>query len=220
MASFDLRHGHFQGAIRLFCKEQTQQMQEANDSQHINQGAAAEPFEPSEFLVSDEEELDHSCGSEHAVEQNYYFNNVKPGSSIQSSETQETISPKKNRKRKAERGVKYAFLTRSDTDILEDGYKWRKYGKKFVKNSPNPRNYFRCSDNNCGVKKTVERDARDKAIVVTTYLGKHNHESPSVIYYTLRPEILVQVPRQTTGSPIEHFSPVCTYLPECFQQYQ
>jgi len=30
---------------------------------------------------------------------------------------------------------KYAFLTRSETDIP----KWRKYGKKFVKNSPNRR---------------------------------------------------------------------------------
>jgi len=29
---------------------------------------------------------------------------------------------------------------RSDDDeVLDDGYKWRKYGKKSVKNSPNPR---------------------------------------------------------------------------------
>jgi len=24
-------------------------------------------------------------------------------------------------------------------DVLDDGYRWRKYGKKMVKNSPNPR---------------------------------------------------------------------------------
>lgn len=33
-----------------------------------------------------------------------------------------------------------AFRVRSDEDeVLDDGYKWRKYGKKSVKNSPNPR---------------------------------------------------------------------------------
>lgn len=35
---------------------------------------------------------------------------------------------------------KVAFKTKSeDVEILDDGYKWRKYGKKKVKNSPNPR---------------------------------------------------------------------------------
>lgn len=32
-----------------------------------------------------------------------------------------------------------AFKTKSEVEILDDGYKWRKYGKKMVKNSPNPR---------------------------------------------------------------------------------
>jgi hypothetical protein len=31
------------------------------------------------------------------------------------------------------------FRTRSGVEILDDGFKWRKYGKKAVKNSPNPR---------------------------------------------------------------------------------
>jgi hypothetical protein len=31
------------------------------------------------------------------------------------------------------------FRTRSEVEILDDGFKWRKYGKKAVKNSPNPR---------------------------------------------------------------------------------
>lgn len=34
---------------------------------------------------------------------------------------------------------KIAFKTKSDIEILDDGFKWRKYGKKMVKNSPNPR---------------------------------------------------------------------------------
>ena len=32
-----------------------------------------------------------------------------------------------------------AFQMRSDTDIINDGYKWRKYGQKPVKNSRHPR---------------------------------------------------------------------------------
>ena len=31
------------------------------------------------------------------------------------------------------------FRTRSEVDVLDDGFKWRKYGKKAVKSSPNPR---------------------------------------------------------------------------------
>jgi hypothetical protein len=34
---------------------------------------------------------------------------------------------------------KVAFKTKSEVEILDDGFKWRKYGKKMVKNSPNPR---------------------------------------------------------------------------------
>ena len=35
-----------------------------------------------------------------------------------------------------------AFHTRSEEDILDDGYKWRKYGQKSVKNSVHPRYFF------------------------------------------------------------------------------
>lgn len=38
-----------------------------------------------------------------------------------------------------ERVDKVAFKTKSEVEILDDGFKWRKYGKKMVKNSPNPR---------------------------------------------------------------------------------
>ncbi|XP_062230952.1 probable WRKY transcription factor 50 [Phragmites australis] len=69
------------------------------------------------------------------------------------------------------------FRTRSEVEILDDGFKWRKYGKKAVKNSPNPRNYYRCSAEGCGVKKRVERDRDDPRYVITTYDGVHNHAS-------------------------------------------
>jgi len=235
--------GDFQAAFKVFRKEQAQQLQEANCSQHMNE--KAEAFEPSDFLDL-EEDFNHSCKNEDADDQAYNFNIVKTGPSIRreyadsfpsnppcirglhldhnstviQTHPQETMTPKKSRKRKAERALKYAFLTRSETDILEDGYKWRKYGKKFVKNSPNPRNYYRCSDSNCDVKKTVERDAHDKGIVITSYLGRHNHESPCVVYYIGKPETL-QLPCRPTASPIlQHISPVYSYVPESFEQHQ
>lgn len=34
---------------------------------------------------------------------------------------------------------RFAFHTRSHVDILDDGYRWRKYGQKAVKNSKFPR---------------------------------------------------------------------------------
>ncbi|KAE8684062.1 putative WRKY transcription factor 51 [Hibiscus syriacus] len=72
---------------------------------------------------------------------------------------------------------RYAFKTKSEVDILDDGYRWRKYGKKMVKNSPNPRNYYRCLYEGCSVKKRVERDKEDSSYVITTYEGIHNHPS-------------------------------------------
>ncbi|KAI3496383.1 hypothetical protein L1887_38744 [Cichorium endivia] len=74
---------------------------------------------------------------------------------------------------------KVAFKTKSQVEILDDGFKWRKYGKKMVKNSPNPRNYYRCSVGGCSVKKRVERDVEDARYVITTYEGIHNHLRPS-----------------------------------------
>ncbi|KAI4370266.1 hypothetical protein MLD38_018633 [Melastoma candidum] len=68
-----------------------------------------------------------------------------------------------------------AFHTRSADDILDDGYRWRKYGQKAVKNSKHPRSYYRCTHHTCSVKKQVQRLATDTGVVVTTYEGVHNH---------------------------------------------
>lgn len=43
------------------------------------------------------------------------------------------------KKEKRQREPRFAFLTKSEIDHLEDGYRWRKYGQKAVKNSPYPR---------------------------------------------------------------------------------
>ncbi|KAG8374463.1 hypothetical protein BUALT_Bualt11G0134800 [Buddleja alternifolia] len=69
--------------------------------------------------------------------------------------------------------------TTSDIDILDDGYRWRKYGQKVVKGNPNPRSYYKCTYNGCPVRKHVERASHDLRAVITTYEGKHNHEVPA-----------------------------------------
>ncbi|KAK9136665.1 hypothetical protein Sjap_007259 [Stephania japonica] len=86
---------------------------------------------------------------------------------------------KKNKRKQGEARV--AFMTKSDIDLLEDGYRWRKYGQKPVKNSPFPRSYYRCTNATCGVKKRVERYAADPAMVITTYEGHHTHHSPMAL---------------------------------------
>lgn len=48
---------------------------------------------------------------------------------------QENQVKKENKKVKE----RVAFKTQSEVEVLDDGFKWRKYGKKMVKNSPNPR---------------------------------------------------------------------------------
>ncbi|XP_071722941.1 probable WRKY transcription factor 75 [Rutidosis leptorrhynchoides] len=73
------------------------------------------------------------------------------------------------------RKPKYAFQTRSHVDILDDGYRWRKYGQKAVKNNRFPRNYYRCTYQGCNVKKQVQRLTTDEGVVITTYEGTHSH---------------------------------------------
>ncbi|KAJ6322239.1 hypothetical protein OIU77_012168 [Salix suchowensis] len=98
------------------------------------------------------------------------------------------LKPKK-RSQKRLREPRFAFMTKSEVDHLDDGYRWRKYGQKAVKNSPlskevingycfSCRSYYRCTSAGCGVKKRVERSSDDPSIVVTTYEGQHIHPSP------------------------------------------
>ncbi|PIN00945.1 hypothetical protein CDL12_26547 [Handroanthus impetiginosus] len=79
-------------------------------------------------------------------------------------------------------GYAITFRTLSEFENLDDGYKWRKYGKKMLKTSTQPRNYYKCSNEGCKVKKRVERDDEDHRYVLTTYEGIHNHPRPSPLY--------------------------------------
>ncbi|KAF4371664.1 hypothetical protein F8388_008604, partial [Cannabis sativa] len=89
-----------------------------------------------------------------------------------------TMKMKKIKGRRKVREPRFCFKTMSEVDVLDDGYKWRKYGQKVVKNTQHPRSYYRCTQDNCRVKKRVERLAEDPRMVITTYEGRHVH-SPS-----------------------------------------
>ncbi|CAI9109167.1 OLC1v1008936C2 [Oldenlandia corymbosa var. corymbosa] len=43
--------------------------------------------------------------------------------------------------RRKVREPRFCFKTLSEVDVLDDGYKWRKYGQKVVKNTQHPRSY-------------------------------------------------------------------------------
>ncbi|KAI4365537.1 hypothetical protein MLD38_021515 [Melastoma candidum] len=88
----------------------------------------------------------------------------------------ETISAAGNRTVKEPRVV---VQTMSEIDILDDGYRWRKYGQKVVKGNHNPRSYYKCTFMGCTVRKHVERASNDMRAVITTYEGKHNHDIPA-----------------------------------------
>lgn len=66
---------------------------------------------------------------------------VSPNSSMVSSKSNGVKMGKiiKKDKKKMMKKHRYAFQTRSQVDILDDGYRWRKYGQKAVKNNNFPR---------------------------------------------------------------------------------
>ncbi|KAL3531882.1 hypothetical protein ACH5RR_005403 [Cinchona calisaya] len=65
-----------------------------------------------------------------------------------------------------------------DSELLRDGFRWRKYGQKVVKGNSYPRSYYKCTSLKCNVRKYVERTSDDPNAFIITYEGKHNHEMP------------------------------------------
>ncbi|KAL6908137.1 hypothetical protein ACP4OV_002307 [Aristida adscensionis] len=88
---------------------------------------------------------------------------------MESSGTDAALMGKPNRQ------PRLVVQTFSEFDILDDGYRWRKYGHKVVEGNPNPRSYYKCANAGCPVRKHIERASHDPKLVITTYEGKHNH---------------------------------------------
>ncbi|KAJ8565825.1 hypothetical protein K7X08_008401 [Anisodus acutangulus] len=126
------------------------------------------PSTPNCSSISSEGHLHTEDADGELVEHHHQQQHTKAKQQLKAKKTSE----------KKQREPRFAFMTKSEVDFLEDGYRWRKYGQKAVKNSPFPRNYYRCTSATCNVKKRVERCFSDPSIVVTTYEGKHTHPSP------------------------------------------
>ncbi|XP_061981388.1 WRKY transcription factor 44-like [Populus nigra] len=59
--------------------------------------------------------------------------------------------------------------------LPEDGFEWKKYGQKFIKNIGKFRGYFRCQKRNCMAKKRAEWSNPENLRIV--YEGSHSHAS-------------------------------------------
>ncbi|KDP45892.1 hypothetical protein JCGZ_15452 [Jatropha curcas] len=57
----------------------------------------------------------------------------------------------------------------------EDGYEWRKYGQKFIKNIGKFRSYFKCHKQNCNARKRVEWSRSNPDYLRVVYDGVHTH---------------------------------------------
>ncbi|XP_068304376.1 WRKY transcription factor 23-like [Pyrus communis] len=145
----------------------------STDYSSLNQ----QPTTPNSSSISSESsEAVNEEHTDHKAATDQEKNNEEEEHDEQQKTKKELKAKKASRKRQRE--PRFAFMTKSEVDHLEDGYRWRKYGQKAVKNSPFPRSYYRCTSASCNVKKRVERSFDDPSIVVTTYEGQHTHRSP------------------------------------------
>uniref|UniRef100_A0ACD5VV20 Uncharacterized protein n=1 Tax=Avena sativa TaxID=4498 RepID=A0ACD5VV20_AVESA len=70
-----------------------------------------------------------------------------------------------------------------------DGYKWRKYGQKCIKNNPHPRSYYKCTSSHCSAKKHVEKSTDDPEMLIVTYEGSHLHGPQQLLRRLQHPDI-------------------------------
>ncbi|GLJ37239.1 hypothetical protein SUGI_0755320 [Cryptomeria japonica] len=88
----------------------------------------------------------------------------------------------------------YLLKIKCPENHKDDGYKWRKYGQKSIKNSPYPRSYYRCTSPKCRAKKQVERCVDEPNTLAITYEGLHLHYSYSPLQITQQPNYSLRQP--------------------------
>ncbi|CAL9211704.1 unnamed protein product [Musa hybrid cultivar] len=97
--------------------------------------------------------------------------------------------------------------------IADDGYKWRKYGQKSIKNSPNPRSYYRCTNPRCNAKKQVERSLEDPEMLIVTYEGLHLHYTSH--FLLPRPQDLFTAACHAAKKPKLQSTDLHAEVPDC-----
>ncbi|KAJ4977610.1 hypothetical protein NE237_008390 [Protea cynaroides] len=121
---------------------------------------------------------DNSCGLSGDIEDS--------SKGVDADDTEPKYKRRKNEPQSDELGVleesvrepRVVMQSSTDSDIIGDGFRWRKYGQKVVKGNSYPRSYYRCTSLKCNVRKHVERALDDPKAFITTYEGKHNHDMP------------------------------------------
>uniref|UniRef100_A0A0D6R2T8 WRKY domain-containing protein n=1 Tax=Araucaria cunninghamii TaxID=56994 RepID=A0A0D6R2T8_ARACU len=161
------------------------QMDSEASKQEVQKQETQQYFEPADFLVLNDDESDESSSQEILVKPE---EDRTPSPRVVSPEVSGLQSGK-------------SVASQPQTPNANPSSQ----NNKKRKSERAVRNYYRCSYSNCSVKKRVERDAQDNGVVITTYEGKHNHESPTVIYYIGKPSMVL--PQQV--SSFEPYPPLC-----------
>ncbi|CAN0879015.1 Probable WRKY transcription factor 20 [Linum grandiflorum] len=76
---------------------------------------------------------------------------------------------------KREKDKVITHRTKSNVDVVDDGYRWRKYGQKAVSGSAYWRGYYKCTHRGCPARKTIQTDSDDPAFVITKVRNDHSH---------------------------------------------
>ncbi|XP_071737154.1 uncharacterized protein [Rutidosis leptorrhynchoides] len=128
----------------------------------------------SQILV---EEMDGTPPKQEELE---HFKNQLQGNKIQSpkvssssSELSLPISSLLRLSSQEDRSVS----TSRNVKTRSDGFNWRKYGQKQMKNTRGSRSYFRCTYNECNAKK-IECSDQYNTMIKIIHIGQHNHEPP------------------------------------------
>ncbi|CAK7342846.1 unnamed protein product [Dovyalis caffra] len=137
------------------------------------------------FLPEEENQSKPSSTNEQTI--NQLISRVYSGPTIQDLENALSMTSRKDQSQavsearisllqrglsKIDQNNKYTLKLKScGNGMSDDGYKWRKYGQKSIKNSPHPR----CTNPRCSAKKQVERSSEDPDTLIITYEGLHLH---------------------------------------------
>ncbi|KAJ6968689.1 WRKY transcription factor [Populus alba x Populus x berolinensis] len=108
---------------------------------------------------------------------NQLISKVYSGPTMQDIENDLSMTSRRDQPQPVSQARYTVKLKSCDNGVAGDGYKWRKYGQKSIKNSTHPRSYYKCTNPRCGAKKQVERSGEDPDTLVITYEGLHLHFS-------------------------------------------